>query len=746
MKKAYILTSLIASVAFATTTGSVEFFNKNEHEIDKSKNTFKVKEIGVKTEVKVNGTGLSFGGTFKGSDLVIPLSKNTSKLSGQYEEYENYTIDTFFNNSNVYVKYDFEGKGVNSYIKATINPKVEKRNKGLTGKDKELSFRSSNVELEADINSNLSENVKVGVNSKTKLPFKKKVFFETYGDNVISTHKLYLDAKKVSVLKNVKANVELQHSYGLNEALKYVALSLDGTYEVMPKLDLTSKFKFKYQFNGESKVKNLLTGEDIKLNFKDYAHSYELDAKYLMLDDKLELTGGAFIQHAFDSHKNVSLETLLNMYKDSNDYKELEKLEKELSALKDEKDKAYKELTKEGSEYAKAKKEFEEVDKKLKDAKAGLDNDAEIKPLKKEYDELEKEVSKLNDQKKKLVKIKDELEGKKDELKEKNEYLAKRKEKLVQELKDKLNKELLESNDDFKTKFDKYKTKLDEEINKIKEDIQKNITAKEKEELTKLLAIYEENIAKIDEEIKKLDEKLKDKKEKKEAKHEELEDKYEKKYDKSKGNSNGDYLKLNSEKVTKATKLSTEEEKLTKGGSANDNEKAIKAYYDKQKEVKNKKVQIETYENDSIKQYENDVTSSQHQINYGVKLGAKYTGIENLTLKANGVFGATTYMGIENYTKCYVKLELGAKYDYKITDKFTVSPELNVTSKFSDIQKNKFKSELVLAPKVSAKYILSKNLNIGGEVEVPFKLDGDNTKFGFKNANIKTSLNIKYMW
>ena len=145
----------------------------------------------------------------------------------------------------------------------------------------------------------------------------------------------------------------------------------------------------------------------------------------------------------------------------------------------------------------------------------------------------------------------------------------------------------------------------------------------------------------------------------------------------------------------------------------------------------------------------NLVSLPEHQFNYGVKLGAKYTGVENLTLKANGVFGASTHRGLlpmQNYTLGFVKLDAGAKYDYKVTDKFVVSPELNTTVKFSDITKDNFNSELVLAPKVSAKYTPIDKLDISGEVEVPIKWSGDKAKFGFDNATIKTGVNVKYTW
>ena len=179
------------------------------------------------------------------------------------------------------------------------------------------------------------------------------------------------------------------------------------------------------------------------------------------------------------------------------------------------------------------------------------------------------------------------------------------------------------------------------------------------------------------------------------------------------------------------------------GNSAADDKQAVNDYLDNKDLIKGLDYLKLLADNTNF------ASAPEHQINYGVKLGAKYTGVENLTLKANGVFGASTHRGLlpmQNYTLGFVKLDAGAKYDYKVTDKFVVSPEFNTTVKFSDITKDNFKSELVLAPKVSAKYTPIDKLDISGEVEVPIKWSGDKAKFGFDNATIKTGVNIKYTW
>ena len=386
MKKTILLASLVASMATmaAGTTGSVEFFNKNEHEIKSTTDhKFTVKEIGVKTEVKVKDTGLSFGGTFQGKDIVLPLSKYTSKLNtvnngvNSEVEGEKYVVDTFFNNSSVFVKYDLpEMHNVNSYVKATLNPKVEDRNKALSEKEKELSFKAGNVELEGDASYTFAKDAKLGVNSKTTFPFKGEK--DNYGASVVSTHKLYLDTKKLNSFKDIKAGLELQHSYDKDssKAFKYVGLNAEGTYAGIDKLDLTGKFNFRYQFNGESKVSDLLTGDDIALASKDYMHSYELDAKYLMMDDKLELTGGAFIQHVYHNALALKSDALLKDFNINDAIPVDEELQGLLTANKAEVD-AYKEAL-----------------KKVKEEEAKLDNEETIKTAKKELKEAEYDLSK----------------------------------------------------------------------------------------------------------------------------------------------------------------------------------------------------------------------------------------------------------------------------------------------------------------------------------------------------------------
>ena len=178
---------------------------------------------------------------------------------------------------------------------------------------------------------------------------KKNYEWQNYGANVISTHKLYFDAKKINSFKDINAGLELQHSYDKDSshAIKYVGLNAKGTYVVSPNLDITGKFNFRYQFNGKSEFKDLLDGEKITLDRKDYMHSYELDAKYTGIKD-LELTGGAFVQHLFFNETDVDYDEFIAYIKNTDGYKDLK-------AVYDD----HKE------EIEKADKEFSEAEKVL---------------------------------------------------------------------------------------------------------------------------------------------------------------------------------------------------------------------------------------------------------------------------------------------------------------------------------------------------------------------------------------------
>lgn len=118
MKKTLILLTMISSVAtFSKTNGFVEAYNENEANFKKNTDaTFTAKELGVKTQVNIARTNLSFGGDFNFKDLQL----------------NNTTPKNFLNHSSVWIKYDLSKKetGINSYVKATIKPKFHAEEAG----------------------------------------------------------------------------------------------------------------------------------------------------------------------------------------------------------------------------------------------------------------------------------------------------------------------------------------------------------------------------------------------------------------------------------------------------------------------------------------------------------------------------------------------------------------------------------------------------------------------------------------
>lgn len=118
MKKTLILLTMISSVAtFSKTNGFVEAYNENEANFKENTDaTFTAKELGVKTQVNIERSNLSFGGDFKFKDLQL----------------NNTTPKNFLNHSSVWIKYDLSKKetGINSYVKATIKPKFHAEEAG----------------------------------------------------------------------------------------------------------------------------------------------------------------------------------------------------------------------------------------------------------------------------------------------------------------------------------------------------------------------------------------------------------------------------------------------------------------------------------------------------------------------------------------------------------------------------------------------------------------------------------------
>ena len=165
-------------------------------------------------------------------------------------------------------------------------------------------------------------------------------------------------------------------------------------------------------------------------------------------------------------------------------------------------------------------------------------------------------------------------------------------------------------------------------------------------------------------------------------------------------------------------------------------------------------------------------------VTYGVELGAEYKVLnDKLTLTGKSLLAGEHYREFDETKNPQLsKTNIGvfvfdanAKYDYSVTDKFTVSPEANANlelrvSKDTQVpEKLVTEPTLTLTPKVSAEYKPTDTLTLKGSVEVPVKF-GIVTKsfeknsnneynhgkpvdgFGYYSTSIKISLNLKYEW
>ena len=301
MKKTLLLTSLVASmVAMAGTTGSVEAYNENEATFVKgTKPTFVAKKTGVKTEVKVNGTGFSFGGDFKAEDL--KLSDADKKAA-------------FLDHSKVWAKYELlELKGVKSYVKATAEPKFIG-----TATDKGSAELEGQVSYKYDV-------LTFGLQSKTNFPFVQKTARVNYGTDVKSTHKLFVESEEkkdvfVKGLKDVKANLEIKHDYAktvtkAGDRVDYVSGEASAKYDGVKDLELEGKVAFKKNFKSGEKIGDyeVLGTKLFKESPARYIHSYELKGTYTGVKH-LSLSANPFVVHV-----NVSKEVTNNKLKRNDD-------------------------------------------------------------------------------------------------------------------------------------------------------------------------------------------------------------------------------------------------------------------------------------------------------------------------------------------------------------------------------------------------------------------------------------------
>lgn len=517
--------------------------------------------------------------------------------------------------SNVYLKYTND----NITGKITVNPKKDNGNVELDGELKEGIFKFT---------------------TNTVIPFKATK------DNVLSTSTVTLGNDKIN------ASLGLKHSYG-DEALKYVETKLEAKND-----NLIGKAQFRYQFNGTSKIKNLLTEEDdsIELNKNSYAHSYEVEAK------KSYFTIGAFAQHIHYTEISLDKITPYNMM-DVYETKEeregkLRKIETAKANLKAVEDKR--------EEYFKYKKA---VDKAI----IGLEEylKEEVNNLKTDYESLK------ND---KNAKKYEDAYNRKAEIDEK-----------ISEL-------------EFK--------QIDFQNLKGRKGINEDVRLKRLKEIEDLLEENNAKLSKVKQELDDIAKGLTDNKSTKISNYLNAKQKLER-YEKNNNGINRDHL----EKY----KFDEQGNRNANGKTIKQMETELKnnEYYQK-KEVLDSAIKELSYDKKEYALI-NASKASADLVNFGVKLGFKYEDIKNLTLTLDGVFGGTYHSEFvslkkfPSYTTSYIKLHAGAKYEYK-----GISPEINVTTKFVNLVPElvlapKLSVERDIVEHIKAKGFIEAPIKFGGK-------------------------------
>ena len=679
MKKTILLASLVATVAsFAGTTGNVKFINENEHDI--TNKNFVVKKGMVSTEVKVDNSGLSFGGEFKVEDLK-PFKDETTSLVA---------LKNLKEHSSVFAKYELPTfKNINTYVKGT-----------LKGEGK--------ATIEGNAEYKLNE-LSLGANSATTFVLGKN--FDK--KDVESTHKVYAKGN-VNKFKDIDAEIAVTHKYG-EKAFQYVSGKLHGKYDFTEKLEGKLEFDATVAKYGTPSVKNVLKGGDIKLTNDGHSEALVLGVKSTHLA-KTELTADAMLQfvrgvESVAGH-DTTIERQLEIAK-----KEVKSLTEKLENSKDTKEIGKAPLT--IDDYNQYNKEVEKLDKREKELAKILE---ERKALDKKYIEKSKKglETKLTT---KLTKAKKEVNS----LTEKLENSKGTKEigKAPLTMKD-----YIQYNEEVKKIYNSNKTPF---------QMLKEIEALDKKYIEKSKKDLETKLAKANKEVNSLTEKLENSKDIKEIGKAPL--------------TIDDYNQYNKE-VEKLDKREKELAKIPEERKALDKKYIEKSKKDLETKLTKAKEDVTdlTKKLDSVK----PIITKTNTLYFGTKLGVKNTSIKNLTLTGDATFGGVREVkvvddkALEPTLTGYVKLHAGALYDYKVTDKLTVSPEFNSTLTFDNINKDGADTKLVLEPKLSAKYDLTtdkKGLSISGNIAVPVKFENKEKKdFKYSNTTVKSAINVEYVW
>lgn len=406
MKKTIMLATIVASLYSManSVSGHVEFINNNnlkvettQKELDDKKSpkdgstkpSFKT-DLGVKTEVTLNKIGLSFGAEFMGKDVELYPSRDKAGYK-------------FSEDSNVYLKYQIpEFMNIKSSAKLGFIPKVSKN-----VKDDKASFAGEAlIELEG---SYILDTINLNLNSATHLPLYKPS--EKYGNKMFSIHKLTAKGE-TGVIKDLDAYLELKNDYSIfngsdsdTSPLKYVKGGLVGDYKDVKNLTLTAHADFLYLPSNDSDgqtTKNILKNDDEKLTVANsYSQAYEFEAKYTMLENKLDLKASLLGQHVHTGGHTEQVGDVHEYYGKLNDLKT--KLENIKDDCKTEIDSQIVDYFKDDTELKAALDKLNGDIKKNTPTNNGVKNDADdcvakIKAILKKIDEhtYDDTSSKLN--------------------------------------------------------------------------------------------------------------------------------------------------------------------------------------------------------------------------------------------------------------------------------------------------------------------------------------------------------------
>lgn len=323
MKKTILLSTLLASVALASTTGFVESYIENETEFgtyekkllddsnkpkpktsgvaiqsttvlvkppvpQQTKKTFGLKEhktkLGVKTQVNIKDTGFSFGADIKGKDLKLFKFVDTDATIPSFQEY----LNKFDDDSNVWAKLTLPE--YNNFIMSG-KLKVGAKYKGEKGKEKYVVP----VTGEAEFKTMYEENT---FKFLTKTTFDANKDFTAYKD-IRSEHTISVETAHPT-FKNSKLSFSVEHDYGQEpeKAVKVLRGQALVYYNAFDKLSLDARSYFKYKFGAKEfkYIDFMLEKNDEKDNKIKHLESVIGEATY-KANTKTNLIGKLFIQH-----------------------------------------------------------------------------------------------------------------------------------------------------------------------------------------------------------------------------------------------------------------------------------------------------------------------------------------------------------------------------------------------------------------------------------------------------------------